>query len=1699
MTLAEPHARRRRGVVATLLSAALAVPASIGLAVPAAAAPDGSGLVINEAYLSGGSANAPYRNKFVELYNPTDAAIELSGMSLQYRSATSTGAFGGVVALDGSVAPGGYYLVAGGSNGTTGQPLPTPDQSSGSLNPSGTTGTIALVRATSAVALPAGGGVNSDPRVVDLLGYGTSNTFETSVAPAPSANNVPASINRTDAVDTDDNGADFRVLQTVTPQTSTGGGQPDPEPTPEPTAEPTAPAEPGQDSHTIAEIQGTGAVSPLVGRTVTTTGVVTAAYPTGGLAGYTIQTPGTGGTTDATPGASDALFVYSPSTAGRVSVGDTVQVTGAVSEYYGLTQITVSSTAGLRVLPAGEPVTPLETAWPATDAEREALESMLVAPQGPFTVSNTYSTNQYGEVGLAAGEGPLVQGTEAGRPGSAEKAAVEADNAARGVVLDDGASVNFLTSANSSMTPSYVSLENPVRVGAPVTFTAPVIVDFRNDTWKLNPTGPLTAGTASPVTFENTRTRAPEPVGGDLKVGVFNVLNYFTTLGADWPGATSYKDRQGNPVTVNNAPNNGPRGAWDAASLARQQAKIVAAINDLDADVVGLLEIENSAALGEEADEALATLVDALNADAGSDVWAYVPSSADLPAASSQDVITNALIYKPAVVERVGDSRALGDQSRNGQAFANAREPIGQSFAPVEGGEPFFVAVNHFKSKGSAGPWPGDADKGDGQGSSNESRVRQATALRDWVATVTEPGEAVALVGDFNAYTHEDPMHVLYDAGYTDAATTFAPGKYSYSFSGLSGSLDHVLLNEAALARTTGADVWEINAEESIALEYSRYNYHGTLFYEDGPYRSSDHNPVVVGLTAGEDAGEPGPVRLDILNINDFHGRIDGNTVAFAGTVEELRAENPEGTLFVSAGDNIGASLFASAVADDQPTIDVLNALGMDASAVGNHEFDQGFEDLAGRVTDESDFPILGANVYLKGTTTAALPEYEVVSVQGVDVGFVGVVTPETPTLVSPAGVADLDFGDQVEAINRVTAQLKDGDPSNGEADVVIALVHDGASAGTPDGATLEEEVAAGGPFAELVTETDARVAAILTGHTHKQYAWDAPVPGVEGKTRPIVQTGNYGEFLGRTTLTVDPATGEVTDHESRNVARTTTATDVLVGTYPRVAEVKTIVDAALAHADEIGSQPVSEVTADITTAFAGGSYVDGVWTGGSRDDRASESTLGNLVGNALRDSLAAPERGGAQIGIVNPGGLRADLRVGEDGVITYAEANAVLPFVNNVWSLTVTGAQLEQILEEQWQTNADGTRPSRPYLALGLSDNVTWVARTADGNATPGDNVLAVYVDGQLVQPDDTFRVSTFSFLATGGDNFRTFAQATDVRDSGLVDRDAWIAYLRDNAPLSPSFARTRVVAGALPGTVRAGEQASAELSGLDLTSLGSPRNTTATVALVPADDTAAEGVSLGDVAVSNGTATIAATVPATTAAGQYALKVTASPSGTTALLPLTVEAAPAPPAGVTLTGLSARAQCVDGRAAVAVYAVNGEQVPVDIRLTTPYGDKKLEKVAPGKAAYAIFTTGAVAVPAGTAQVAGYYWDGVGHHQVYTVEYAAVECTPPVPAYSPTTIYTGGEKVTYQGKVYQAQWWTQGAAPGASPWGSWMEVGAEVKTSTGTFLRWTDSWVYTGGETVVHDGHLWKARWWTRNQAPGAELWGPWQDLGKI
>lgn len=865
----------------TRWAAAAAVSVASLVALPAApATAAGPGVVINEVYPNGGSGGGTYQGRFYELYNSGDTAVDVDGWSLQYRSpANVTSDFGQVSPLgDKTIPPGGYLLISGPGNTGNTKPLPTADVV-GTVGAGAAGGQIALSRSTA--PLPGADVLGADA-LVDLVGYGTAKVFEgTAAAPTGSATN---GITRAAThADSDDNAADFSSAD-ATPCSSAGCG----------TVAPPAPAV----DKTIAEVQGTGTSSPVVGANVTVEGVVTARYTSGAFDGVYLQTEGTGDVDLSTHTASNGIFVSSLALAKGVAEGDFVSVTGAVSEFFGLTRITTPA-GGWTVIngEAHDAVEPATVTFPLTAAQRESLEGTLLDVRGDLTVTNNYTTDRFGEIGLVDGTEPLDTPTNVVAPGT-EAIALQAANKARLITLDDGSDIDRFTTDRSVDLP-WLTQDNEVRVGAKATITEPVVLDFRRSLWRLQPTERLVAGD-EPATFTSTRAAAPAPVGGDVTIGTFNVLNYFTTTGEAYdaqPGTSCdfYTDRVGTPITVDDC-GDGPRGAATAASLERQQAKIVTAINTLGADVVSLEEIENSASLGLPRDTALATLVDALNADAGAGTWAFVPSPAEVPAA--EDVIRTAFIYKPAAVETVGASRILTGAA----AFDNAREPLAQSFT-VAGGDAsstFAVIVNHFKSK-SLGSGA-EADTGDGQGAFNASRVAQATALLGFADEFADAAgtDRVFLTGDFNSYKKEDPVALIEDAGYVNVAAE-KTDKETYQYEGQVGSLDHVFASTAAFADVTGADVWNINSYESPGREYSRFNYNSVdLFDGTTPFRASDHDPEVVGFDAEKTEGSTTTVRAA--------GSIrDGDDLAVSVDVTGGDA-TPTGAVTVSEGDTLLAT-----------------------------------------------------------------------------------------------------------------------------------------------------------------------------------------------------------------------------------------------------------------------------------------------------------------------------------------------------------------------------------------------------------------------------------------------------------------------------------------------------------------------------------------------------------------------------------------------------------------------------------------------------------------------------------------------------------------------------------------------------------------------------------------------------------------------
>ncbi|MCT1459685.1 ExeM/NucH family extracellular endonuclease [Aestuariimicrobium sp. p3-SID1156] len=835
---------RLRVAVAAIAVGALA---SVGLATsPAKAA--ASHLIINELYARGGSPNQPWVTKYVEIYNPTGATIDLSGLSIQYRAATGTAAASFTAPLKGTLAPGDFFVLQGASNGSNGAALPAElvDQTAGSFHPSGTTGTVFLVNGTTAI--------NPDTQsasVIDKLGFGGSNSPESAPAVYTGTNSVPGSLGRTSADDTDNNSVDFVFSGTPTPGAANTGqelGDPSGTPTDTPSATPT-PTETPTPSPTpegvtpIAAIQGTGDTSPLLGRSVTTEGVVTAVYPTGGFNGFYLQTAGSGGALKSEGQASDGIFVYG---ATNVSIGQCVRVKGTAAEHHTLTQlsdVTISVATGDCTAPTAVPLASL----PQTDAEKERYEGMLVQPLGDYTITNNYTLNQYGQLGLAFGNEPLYQATDKVPYQATDKvpyqqaAEYEAQNRLKYITLDDGSSWNYLNNATAKNSPlPYLSAQTPMRTNSQVQFTKPVILDYRFQ-WNFQPTSHVIGAEVDFLNSENDRPATAPQVGGDIQMATFNVLNYFTDLGKDEAGCRAYTDRNGTPVGSNGCK---VRGAYTPQAFADQQAKIVSAINGLDAEVVALMEVENSANFRHDRDHSLSALVDALNAADPTKKWAHVPTNAaQVP--SNEDNIRLAFIYRTEQVSPVEGSLILQDP-----AFANARQPLAQKFQ-VNGTNTEFVAIaNHFKSKGS-GP-----DDGTGQGASNPARKEQAAALTTWANTVFA-GQAVFLLGDFNAYSEEEPVLIIENAGFANLAD--ANDSSTYQFQGRLGSLDHIFANAAAQALVTDHAVWDINGDESVAFQYSRRNYNVVDFHAPDPYASSDHDPAIVGIKPAASTPEPTP------------------------------------------------------------------------------------------------------------------------------------------------------------------------------------------------------------------------------------------------------------------------------------------------------------------------------------------------------------------------------------------------------------------------------------------------------------------------------------------------------------------------------------------------------------------------------------------------------------------------------------------------------------------------------------------------------------------------------------------------------------------------------------------------------------------------------------------------------------------------
>jgi predicted extracellular nuclease len=558
----------------------------------------------------------------------------------------------------------------------------------------------------------------------------------------------------------------------------------------------------------IGSVQGPGAESPVVGQMVDIEGIVVGDFQaTGQYDGYYLQDSG-----DSDTATSDGIFVYAPG-GHDVAVGDEVHVVGEVSEFFGMTEVTAADVAvcdtGLDV-PAAT-----EFSIPAEPEEYEALEGMLVTLPQSLAILETFEYARYGTIDV--GVTRQMTPTAVVEPGSPEYDALVAKNLAERITIDDG---RFFQNPDPAIHPNgdEFTLDNRFRGGDLVTNLTGILDHRRDGTdnstirWRVQPTE------AADFTAVNEREDNPVPeVGGTTKVASFNVLNYFTTLA----GA-------------------GGRGADTPEEFDRQEAKIVAAIAEIDADIVGLIEIENNG------DTAVGTLVDALNEYLGDDVYDFI-STGKL----GTDAITTALIYKPAEVEPVGDFAVLDSSVDPRFDTTRNRPALAQTFMDLEAGGEVTVVVNHLKSKGSA--CAGDPDTGDGAGNCNVTRTQAAIALAEWLAgDPTGQGAGNELIiGDLNSYDKEDPIDAFRAAGYTDLIYEFqGENAYSYVFDGQLGYLDYALAGTGLVDRVTGAEPWHINSDEPNIIDYDmsfKLPAQDALWAPD-EWRSSDHDPVIVGL-----------------------------------------------------------------------------------------------------------------------------------------------------------------------------------------------------------------------------------------------------------------------------------------------------------------------------------------------------------------------------------------------------------------------------------------------------------------------------------------------------------------------------------------------------------------------------------------------------------------------------------------------------------------------------------------------------------------------------------------------------------------------------------------------------------------------------------------------------------------------------------
>ncbi|WP_425148204.1 bifunctional metallophosphatase/5'-nucleotidase [Deinococcus sp.] len=556
---------------------------------------------------------------------------------------------------------------------------------------------------------------------------------------------------------------------------------------------------------------------------------------------------------------------------------------------------------------------------------------------------------------------------------------------------------------------------------------------------------------------------------------------------------------------------------------------------------------------------------------------------------------------------------------------------------------------------------------------------------------------------------------------------------------------------------------------------------------------------LALGLSACNMMGN-GPVNVTVLGLNDFHGNLvptgfsgikvpaptaanpaatanlaAGGAEIIGGYVSSVRSANPD-TLLVGGGDLIGASPVISSLLRDEPSVIALSKMGMSVSSLGNHEFDQGLKELlrmqkggcdsnAPQLACKYDpaypgatFQWLGANVVEKATgkPVPELPAYKILTTaSGVRVAFVGAVTKTTPTIVSPSGVSTLNFLDEADSVNKVIPEIK----AQG-VDAIIMLIHEGGTA--KDLYNVAGCNSLMGNIVDIAKRVDPAVNAIISGHTHQGY--NCLVPDPAGGSRVVIQGDFYGHLLQRLDMQIDKANHKVLSIKAANVVMDASPTS----TIAKDPNETTIVAKAKSLTDAVKQTLVAKIAApQILRA----------------ENEAGESALGNLIADSQLAATKGPDSGAAVIALMNPGGIRADLpdstAIKPDNSITYGDAFTVQPFGNTLTTVTLTGAQLKALLEQQFDNPSAG---ANRILKVSAGFKYTWTA-----SAPAGSKVSDLSLNGTPIDPAGKYRVTENSFLADGGDGFTVFKDGTDrLVQPNLVDVDAFQAYLKANAPVA-------------------------------------------------------------------------------------------------------------------------------------------------------------------------------------------------------------------------------------------------------------------------------------------------------------------------